>query len=259
MWSLIVFCPAHNVEKSIAELVERVSRVSKELKKDCVILKIMLVVDDGSSDSTKEILSALAKKHRFLRAVRNRTNKGPVFAVLRGMALSIAAAKRMGLNLEKTIFVRMDSDLEHQPEDIPRVIAPVIGGKADVCAGWLPFDSRSGKGYAEFNRQVGSQDSWKFLGLRLPQFCPGFYAMRGRWFAALAARLRREARLFRKRYGADMAGIDFALLARANEAGWKIAEVKLRKIQDRWVEKKRGKKLVAYLEHRKKLVEFLQG
>ena len=78
-----------------------------------------------------------------------------------------------GLQLSSTIILRMDSDLEHQPEDIARVLAPVVSEVAVVSVGYIQFDSRSGLFANFFNEMVGLSESSR-LGMKIPQFCPRF-------------------------------------------------------------------------------------
>ncbi|HZJ00445.1 MAG TPA: glycosyltransferase family 2 protein, partial [Gemmatimonadaceae bacterium] len=83
------------------------------------------VVDDGSIDDTWEVLEKLVRQYPFLRAVRHRARRG------------IAESLRTGyLNSSGAILVFYPADLQYKPEDIPRLVAPIIAGESDMVTGY---------------------------------------------------------------------------------------------------------------------------
>lgn len=84
----------------------------------------VVVVDDGSRDATGEVLTALARDNPFLRVVRHRTQRGIADAL---RSASEAAAGE--------IHVFYPADLQYRPEDIPRLVAPIREGRADLVTG----------------------------------------------------------------------------------------------------------------------------
>jgi len=85
----------------------------------------IIVIDDGSLDDSWSILQRLAADYPFLRPVRH--------AVTRG----IADALRTGyLHSRGSILVFYPADLQYKPEDIPRLVAPIIAGESDIVAGY---------------------------------------------------------------------------------------------------------------------------
>jgi hypothetical protein len=85
----------------------------------------VIVVDDGSTDRTWEVLEALRGRYPFLRTVRHRTGRG------------IADALRTGfLHARGEILVFYPADLQFRPEDIPRLVAPIVAGEADMVTGF---------------------------------------------------------------------------------------------------------------------------
>ncbi len=85
----------------------------------------VVVIDDGSVDGTWELLEALREHYSFLRAVRHRTGRG------------IAESLRSGyLNSRGSILVFYPADLQYKPEDIPRLVAPIIAGETDMVTGY---------------------------------------------------------------------------------------------------------------------------
>ena len=134
---LLIYVPAFNSGSTISELIERISMIAASFQK--IELFRMVVIDDGSTDNTLEMLSGLAKEHPFLKISTLGRNMGPVAALFAGMSKISAELGRME-NPEETIILRMDSDLEHQPEDIPVVLGPLLHGNYGVSVGVVPFE-----------------------------------------------------------------------------------------------------------------------
>lgn len=85
----------------------------------------VIVIDDGSSDNTPEILQELERKYSFLRSVRHRVRRG------------IADALRTGyLVANGEILVFYPADLQFKPEDIPRLVQPIMDGEVDMMTGY---------------------------------------------------------------------------------------------------------------------------
>jgi glycosyltransferase involved in cell wall biosynthesis len=85
----------------------------------------VIVIDDGSVDDTWAVLGALASRYPFLRAVRHQSRRG------------IADALRTGyLNSRGSILVFYPADLQYKPEDIPRLVAPILAGESDIVTGY---------------------------------------------------------------------------------------------------------------------------
>jgi glycosyltransferase involved in cell wall biosynthesis len=85
----------------------------------------VIVVDDGSVDRTWAVLQELANRYPFLRAVRHRSRRG------------IADALRTGyLAAYGDVLVFYPADLQFKPEDIPRLVAPILAGEADMVTGF---------------------------------------------------------------------------------------------------------------------------
>jgi glycosyltransferase involved in cell wall biosynthesis len=85
----------------------------------------IIVIDDGSVDDSWSVLQRLSAQYPFLRAVRHSVRRG------------IADALRTGyLHSRGSILVFYPADLQYKPEDIPRLVAPIIAGEADIVAGY---------------------------------------------------------------------------------------------------------------------------
>jgi glycosyltransferase involved in cell wall biosynthesis len=112
-----VIIPAYDERDTIEELIGRVTALP--LRKETI------VVDDGSSDGTAEVLERLAAGGvPDLRVIRHPANRGK------------GAAVRTGIDASRgDIVVIQDADLEYDPVDVPGLIAPIAEGHADVVYG----------------------------------------------------------------------------------------------------------------------------
>jgi glycosyltransferase involved in cell wall biosynthesis len=89
----------------------------------------VVVIDDGSTDATPAVLRELEARYPMLRSVRHRARRG------------IADALRTGyLNARGEILVFYPADLQFKPEDIPRLVAPILAGESDMVTGFKVGD-----------------------------------------------------------------------------------------------------------------------
>ena len=85
----------------------------------------VVVIDDGSVDDSWRVLQELEQRYDFLRSVRHRSRRG------------IADALRTGyLNSSGQVLVFYPADLQFKPEDIPRLVAPILAGASDMVTGF---------------------------------------------------------------------------------------------------------------------------
>lgn len=85
----------------------------------------VVVIDDGSVDDSWTVLQNLQQEYPFLRSVRHTVRRG------------IADALRTGyLHSRGSVLVFYPADLQYKPEDIPRLVAPILSGSADMVAGY---------------------------------------------------------------------------------------------------------------------------
>ncbi len=85
----------------------------------------VVIVDDGSTDDSWDVLTRLTQRYPFLRAVRHPACRG------------IADSLRTGfLNSSGSVLVFYPADLQYKPEDIPRLVAPVLAGESDIVTGY---------------------------------------------------------------------------------------------------------------------------
>jgi glycosyltransferase involved in cell wall biosynthesis len=85
----------------------------------------VIVIDDGSVDRTWAVLRELEQQYSFLRVQRHRAKRG------------IADALRTGyLAARGSVMVFYPADLQFKPEDIPRLVAPIMDGESDMVTGF---------------------------------------------------------------------------------------------------------------------------
>jgi glycosyltransferase involved in cell wall biosynthesis len=113
--TLSILIPVYNEKATVLELLRRVEAVQLPLSKQIII------VDDGSTDGTREILATLGARATVILHERNRG---------KGAALRTAMSHATG-----DLIVIQDADLEYDPNDFPGLLAPLLDGRADVVYG----------------------------------------------------------------------------------------------------------------------------
>jgi glycosyltransferase involved in cell wall biosynthesis len=113
---LSVIVPVFNERNTVAEILRRIRAAKLPIQYE------VIVVDDGSTDGTDKVLSAL--QDSTVRVVTHRINQGK------------GAAVRTGIETTRGELVLIqDGDLEYDPDDWPKLLEPVMKGKAQVVYG----------------------------------------------------------------------------------------------------------------------------
>jgi glycosyltransferase involved in cell wall biosynthesis len=120
MNKLSIVIPVYNEQNTLAELVRRVLAVEVPLEKELVL------VDDASADGSDKVIEEICRNHESvsIKVVTHEKNQG------KGASLRDGFAQVSG-----DIVVIQDADLEYDPNDYPRLLNPILDGRADVVYG----------------------------------------------------------------------------------------------------------------------------
>lgn len=144
MKKLSILVPVYNENKTLISVLEMVSQA------DCAGLeKELVVVDDGSTDGTKEILQKLDAERYFAKVYFHEKNQG------KGAALRTAQGYATG-----DIIIIQDADLEYSPNEYPELLKPILENRADVVYGSRLSGGRPTRAF-KFTHLLGN----KFLSL----------------------------------------------------------------------------------------------
>lgn len=113
---LSIVMPVYNEHATIEEILSRVEAVG--------LADEIVIVDDGSTDGTRELLHELASKYPITNLIMHQHNQGKGAAVRTG----IQAARG-------ELILIQDADLEYDPRDYPTLLKPIEEGVADVVYG----------------------------------------------------------------------------------------------------------------------------
>jgi len=108
--------PVYNEAATVEASIARVRRISVPIELVCV--------DDGSTDGTRDILERLHAEHAVERLVLQDMNRGKGAAVRAGIRAATG-----------DVIVIQDADLEYDPADLPRLLEPILDGRADAVFG----------------------------------------------------------------------------------------------------------------------------
>ena len=116
---LSVIVPVYNEKPTIEEILRRIAQVE--------IPKEIIVVDDGSTDGTREILRQIVQESDRL---------GNLKVFFHEKNLGKGAAVRTGITQARgDIVLIQDADLEYDPREYPQLLGPILDGRADVVYG----------------------------------------------------------------------------------------------------------------------------
>lgn len=151
MWIVL---PAYNEETVIKDVIREIQAAG---------YRNIIVVDDGSHDQTFE-----KAKEMDVIALRHPINRGKGAATKTG----IEAAKLLGAG----IIVTMDSDGQHNPADIARLIEPIQKNHCDVVLGTRLKNPKGMPWYKIIANHIGNAITWYFYGLYVSDSQSGFRA-----------------------------------------------------------------------------------
>lgn len=116
---LSIIIPVYNEEKTIKKVLENLIKIPLDKVK-----KEIIIIDDGSTDKTQEIIAEFLKKQTEIISIQHRQNKG------KGSAIRSGIEKAHG-----DYILIQDADLEYDPIYISHLLQPLLGKKANVVFG----------------------------------------------------------------------------------------------------------------------------
>jgi glycosyltransferase involved in cell wall biosynthesis len=115
-----IVVPFYNEEDNIEELYEKLTHVLNDLD----VSYELIFIDDGSTDRTHDILMGLFDSDKTVKVIIMRKNFGQTAALQAGFD-----------HAKGEVIITMDGDLQHDPGDIPKLLAPLEEG-FDIVSGW---------------------------------------------------------------------------------------------------------------------------
>lgn len=121
MIAVSVVVPLLNEEESLPELHNWIQQVAEKNQ----LSYELIFVDDGSTDSSWEVICDLAKKNKAVKAIRFRRNYGKSAALNEGFKIA-----------QGEVVITMDADLQDSPDEIPELYKMITKQGFDLVSGW---------------------------------------------------------------------------------------------------------------------------
>ena len=191
---LSIIVPVYNECQTIDQVIDRLGRLS--------FTREIIIVDDGSDDGTVARVKSLAERP-------------DVFALYHDRNWGKGAAIRTAIHhVRGEVVVIQDADLEYDPAEIERLVAPIVQGQADVTLGSRFAGSRKSS-CPRFRRLANSFLTWlsnRFSGLALTDMETCYKAMSREVAQSITVRENRF-------------GIEPELVAKIARGKWRVIEV----------------------------------
>lgn len=175
MIDVSLILPTRNEASNIAEAIARAKSVLADVSYE------IIVVDDNSPDGTSDIARAIAADDRTVRCVQRVGRRGLASACIEG---ALAASGR--------VIAVMDADLQHDETILPKLIAPVLSGDADIAIGTRYVSGGGTEGWSD-EREAQSQFATRLTRMltktELTDPMSGFFAIKADQFRGLIPKL----------------------------------------------------------------------
>ncbi len=169
---VIVFIPAYNEEKTIAGVIKKINKIYQNSQEKDFVLDV-IVVDDGSEDKTAQVSREAGIK------------KIVIHPYNRGLGASTRTGMQTAYEMGADIAVKIDADFQNPPEDIEKIIRPILDDKADCVFGTRLIGGLQYK--MPFYRKFGNKFfAWlcsKITGLKVTDATTGLIAFHKRYLA----------------------------------------------------------------------------
>lgn len=116
-----IVIPLYNEEESLPELVAWIERVCSENK----FSHEVVMIDDGSTDSSWEVIKGLSAQYPAIKAIKFQRNYGKSPALYEGFKAA-----------EGNVVITMDADLQDSPDEIPGLYSMIVNDGFDLVSGW---------------------------------------------------------------------------------------------------------------------------
>jgi len=145
MEKLSIIIPAYNEAQTLRQLVEKIIAVHFPIDYEIIL------VDDDSQDRTYEIAQLLGRQDSAgrIKILRNEANRGKGYSILRGLEQA-----------QGDVVVVQDADFEYDPSELPRLLEPLLEGKAQVIYGSRFLSSGVPQGMAFANYMANLFLTW---------------------------------------------------------------------------------------------------
>ena len=159
---LSIVISLYNEEESLRELTGWITTVMQREKYDYEII----MVDDGSTDSSWNIIRSLSSENAAIRGISFRRNYGKSAALFHGFKAA-----------EGRVVVTMDADLQDSPEEIPELYKMIVEDGYDIVSGWKKqrFDNKLTKNLPS---KLYNATARKITGIKLHDMNCGLKAYR---------------------------------------------------------------------------------
>ena len=132
---ILLIIPAYNEEENIKKTIEKIENFSDEID--------YIVINDGSTDSTEQIL--LENKIKHIKLIHNL-----------GIGGAVQTGYKYAYENNYDIAIQFDGDGQHDVNYISNICEPLINGQADMCIGTRYLDKSSSEFQSTFMRRFGS-------------------------------------------------------------------------------------------------------